>query len=485
MSSLLRFQLISFVYLAVSILSAANTLAEAAPTRPNILILLADNWAYPHASALGDPVVHTPTFDALANEGMLFRNAFCQVPSCSSSRAVLLTGKVSHQLRDAGNLWGHFPKEFETFPLSLAEAGYKVGYTIKGWGPGRYLGERHSRGNPNPAGFKSESFEAFLESIDDSPFCFWFGSHDPHRPWTPDSENLKGLDHSQIAVPGYLPDHEVVRKEMLDYYAEIQRFDMECGMILQLLEGEGKLENTIVIMLGDNGWQMPRGLANVYDAGTHVPLVMQWPGFINGGVTVDTFVSFEDFAPTLFDLLGIRPDWSMTGKSFKNVLTGKTLNHRSEVFLERERHANVRTGNRSYPCRAIRTNDFLWIWNLSPELSPAGDAETYWAVGPFGDIDNSETKSLLLGADDASGLARFRNLAIGMRPEFELYDLKADPWQVNNVSGSRDYRRIERGLRTQVLRWMKATDDPRFAQPKTNVFDQYEYFGSRARIPEK
>ena len=272
---------------------------------------------------------------------------------------------------------------------------------------------------------------------------------------------------------------------MLDYYAEIQRFDMECGMILQLLEGEGKLENTIVIMLGDNGWQMPRGLANVYDAGTHVPLVMQWPGFINGGVTVDTFVSFEDFAPTLFDLLGIRPDWSMTGKSFKNVLTGKTLNHRSEVFLERERHANVRTGNRSYPCRAIRTNDFLWIWNLSPELSPAGDAETYWAVGPFGDIDNSETKSLLLGADDASGLARFRNLAIGMRPEFELYDLKADPWQVNNVSGSRDYRRIERGLRTQVLRWMKATDDPRFAQPKTNVFDQYEYFGSRARIPEK
>ena len=153
--------------LILTILAMPLQAQDASGVKPNILILLGDNWAAPHASILGDASVNTPTFDQIAKNGVLFTNAFCQVPSCSPSRAVLLTGKYAHQLEDAANLWGHFPDELWTFPLALQRSkdAYQVGYMIKGWGPGYYLGERHTKANPNPAGVKSESFEAFLSFV--------------------------------------------------------------------------------------------------------------------------------------------------------------------------------------------------------------------------------------------------------------------------------------------------------------------------------
>lgn len=464
-----------FVSLLTTSLNAENS-------KPNVLILLADNWAAPHASIMGDRSVKTPTFDSIARNGVYFTNAFCQIPSCSPSRAVLLTGRVAHQLEDAANLWGQFPDQQWTFPLALSRssASYQVGYMIKGWGPGRYLGERHTFGKPNPAGFKTESFEAFLETVGDKPFCFWFGSHDPHRPWEAEKEFYRGLDASKVEVPSYLPDHPTVRKEIVDYYAEVQKFDSQCGEIIESLKRVGKYENTIILMLGDNGWQMPRGLANIYDWGTHVPFAIQWPKEIQSGLKADTFVSFEDVGPTLFELIGMDGS-EMVGKSFVGVLQGATVEHRDSVFLERERHANVRADDASYPCRAIRTKDFLWIWNIRPELHPAGDPETHWAVGPFGDIDNSLTKSLLLESDLAPHLQQWRDLAVAKRPEFELYDLRIDPWQINNISGHPDYARHERQLKSEVARWMRRTRDPRAANLKTNIFDRYEYFGRAAK----
>ena len=468
--------------LILTILAMPLQAQDASGVKPNILILLGDNWAAPHASILGDASVNTPTFDQIAKNGVLFTNAFCQVPSCSPSRAVLLTGKYAHQLEDAANLWGHFPDELWTFPLALQRSkdAYQVGYMIKGWGPGYYLGERHTKANPNPAGVKSESFEAFLSSVGEKPFCFWFGSHDPHRPWKADEAYYQGLDEIQVEVPGYLPDHPTVRQEIVDYYAEVQKFDDECGKIIESLKRAGKYENTIILMLGDNGWQMPRGLANVYDWGTHVPLAIQWPGRLKTDMQSETFVSFEDIGPTLFDLMGIK-DRNMTGSSFAGVLTGETQSHRDHVFLERERHANVRADDATYPCRAIRTQDYLWIWNIRPELHPAGDPVTHWAVGPFGDIDNSLTKALLLDADDESPLAKWKELAVGKRPEFELYDLRTDPWQIENVAGHSAYSSVHRQLKSAVMRWMRKTDDPRASELKTRVFDDYEYFGGPAK----
>ena len=459
--------------------------APAKPGRPNVLLLLADNWAWPHASACGDKSVSTPTFDRIAENGVLFRHTFCQVPSCSAARAVLLTGQAMHRLGEAANLWGRFPDRLKVYPGLLAQKGYVVGHTIKGWGPGHYKGKKHT--GINPAGKKYPSFGDFLKKLPgDKPFCFWFGSHDPHQPWNRGAKFRAGLDPARVEVPPYVPDHPVVRNTIVDYYAEVQRFDHECGELLKLLKSRGQLANTLVMMVGDNGWQMPRGLANVYDAGTRVPMAIQWPERIKGGQSLDHFISFEDFAPTFLAAAGLSAPGEMTGSSFLPLVTGTgESSWRSAVFLERERHANVRAGNRSYPCRAIRTKRHLYVRNLEPELWAAGDPKTHWAVGPYGDIDNTPIKELILSQRDKPEIRPFFELGFLKRPAEELYDLSKDPHQMKNVAALAGYAELKRDLTHRLDAWMKATEDPRAGDPALVRFDSYEYFGMPARKKKK
>jgi arylsulfatase A-like enzyme len=339
---------------AILLAALTCTLAHGAG-RPNFLLLMADNWAWPHASAYGDPVVKTPTFDQLAREGMLFRRAYCSVPSCSPARAVLLTGQAAHRLEDAASLHSRFPARLRVFPDALEAAGYAVGYSGKGWGPGKW----DVTGRPrNPAGDPFQSLTHFLDSVAaDKSFCFWMSSRDPHVPWTEGRDFLPTLDRDRLVIPPHLPDDPNVREDLLGYYCEVQNFDRDCGRAVDLLRSRGLLDETAVLMLGDNGWQVPRGLAHMYDLGTHVPLVVRWPKLVRAGAACDAFVSFEDLAPTLLELAGLEPLPEMTGRSLKPLLQGKDSPNRDAVFLERERHAHVRAGNVAYPCRAIRTRD--------------------------------------------------------------------------------------------------------------------------------
>ena len=463
--------------------SAAADTADRSPSRPNILLLLADNWAWPHAGIYGDKSVKTPTFDRIASEGALFTHAFCQVPSCSSARAVLLTGQASHRLEDAANLWGLFPEHVKTYPQLLRKSGYSTGYMVKGWGPGIYHGEKHTK--RNPAGDKFESFDAFLDSVPDgTPFCFWFGSHDPHQPWNRGEEFRSDLDPAKVEVPPYVPDHPIVRQAITDYYAEIQRFDHECDEMLQVLRRRGYLSNTLVVMVGDNGWQMPRGLANVYDAGTRVPMAVHWPGHITGSKKIESFISFEDFAPTFLTSAGVDTPEEMTGQDFSPLGTddGSTQPQwRAMMFLERERHANVRAKHRSYPCRAVRTKEFLYVRNLFPELWPAGDPQEHWAVGPFGDLDNTPIKALILENRQNPEMKLFFELGFAKRPGEELYDLRTDPHQIRNVASDLKYASVKQTLSSRVDNWMKQTDDPRAENTEYRDFDNYPYFGQSAK----
>lgn len=450
-------------------------------TQPNILLLIADNWAWPHAGACGDRSVKTPNFDRLAQRGVLFTHTFCQVPSCSAARAVLLTGQASHRLEDAANLWGLFPEHLNTYPDILRKHGYATGYMIKGWGPGIYRGAKHTR--LNPAGTAYQSFDAFLKQVPaGKPFCFWFGSHDPHQPWNRGDDFRGNLDPNQVEVPPYVPDHPVTRQAITDYYAEVQRFDHECGQMLKLLRQRGQLDNTLIIMLGDNGWQLPRGLANVYDAGTRVPMAIEWPARIKGGQILDSLISFEDVAPTLLAAAGIAPPAEMTGRNFLPLAIGVgNVSWRDALFLERERHANVRAGHQSYPCRAVRTDTFLYVRNLTPELWPAGDPEWHWAVGPYGDLDNTPIKQLILEGKNRAEFKPFFQLGFAKRPAEELYDLQQDPHQLVNVADQAKYTDIKNELSGNLDAWMKTTDDPRAVDPRDPRFDRYPYFGQAAR----
>ena len=476
MSRLVR---LGIVLLAVA-LPPASPSGDAQPpqVRPNIVVLIADDWSHPHAGAYGDAVVKTPTFDRIAREGAVFRNAFVASPSCTPSRASLLTGRAVHQLEEGGNLWGFLPAKFETYPEMPEAAGYFVGFTRKGWGPGDFKTGGRTR---NPAGPQFANFATFIaKAPKDQPFCFWFGSQDPHRPYDKGSGAAAGKSAEQVTVPGFLPDTPDVRSDILDYYYEVERMDREAGDIIRVLEASGQLENTVVVFTSDNGMPFPRAKANLYDGGAHVPLAIRFPPRVKAPVTIDDFVVLTDLAPTLLDAAGVKPQPEMTGRSLFPIATGGKQAGRDRVFLERERHAHVRKDNLSYPARAVRTKDFLYIRNLRPDRWPAGDPEMVFAVGEFGDIDGGPSKETLLAGQSDPAIARYYHLATDKRPPEELYDLRKDPSQLDNVAARPEYARQKRELRASLDRWMRDTGDPRVASDDDR-WDKYPYFGKPGR----
>ena len=458
---------------------ALASIARAADARPNILLAIGDNWAWPHAGALGDHTVRTPVFDRMAREGVLFNHAFCPVPSCSPTRSSLLTGRAAHQLEGAANLWSAFPKKWKVFTDMLRDAGYEVGFTGKGWSPGNFKDFGWAE---NPAGRQFASFDEFMAQRDaNKPFFFWHGNVDTalHR-WRYDADGAPGLDPKSIAVPPMLPDAPEVRADMLAYYGGAERMDKVFGDAIALIEKAGALDNTVVVYTSDNGWQMPRGLANCYDTGTRVPLAIRWGGRLRAGSKSDDFVSLTDFAPTFLELAGLAPTPEMTGRSFADVLHGKpSAVPRDHVFIERERHANVRRSDLSYPIRGIRTKDFLYLRNLRPDRWPAGDPQVWFAVGDYGDVDGSKAKGFILANQDRPEMKRFFELNFAKRPGEELYDLRKDPHQIVNVAGQPAYAAAQRELGDRIDRWMRGTADPR-VDPSYDAWDKYPYFGGPA-----
>ncbi|MHC1762942.1 MAG: sulfatase [Verrucomicrobiia bacterium] len=465
--------------LASLVLLGAIPSAGGAETRPNILFCLADDWGWPHAGAYGDPVVRTPTFDRLAREGVRFNSCFSAAPSCSPSRAAILTGQYPHRLEEGSCLWGFLPKKFPVYTDLLEAAGYVVGCTRKGWGPGNFRDGGYTR---NPAGPQFQNFSEFLKTVPEGkPFCFWFGSQDPHRPYEAGSGARAGLRPDNMVVPPFWPDTAAVRNDVLDYYAEVERFDREVGELLGQLEKLGQLDNTIVVMTGDNGWPFPRCKANLYDGGTRQPLAVRWPARVKGGQVISDFVNLMDLAPTFLEAAGLKPPPEMTGHSFLGLLTGtEKPGSRQTVFLERERHANVRAGDVGYPMRAIRTAEFLYILNFRPERWPAGDPQAHKdPKRAFGDCDDGPTKSEILDHRDDPGIQALFQLCFGKRPAEELFDLRKDPHQVNNVAGQPEYREAQARLRADLLQWMKATADPR-AVKDDDHWDRVPYYGGGA-----
>ena len=455
-----------------------NPTAAAADVRPNILFCLADDWGWPHAGVYGDKVVKTPTFDRLAREGVLFTHAFSAVPSCTASRGAILTGQAAHRLGEGGNLWSFLPKRFKSYADLLEESGYVIGHSRKAWGPGSLPAAGRSR---DPSGPAFRNFGEFLKQRPaGQPFCYWWGSSDPHRAYVKGSGVAAGLKPADVVVPPYLPDTPEVRSDICDYYFAVQRFDRELGEALQQLEATGQASNTLVVVSGDNGWPFPRSKANLYDSGTRQPLAVRWPAHCPAGRVLDDFTVLTDLAPTFLEAGGLRPPPEMTGRSFLGLLTGaEKPGGRQVVFLERERHANVRAGGLGYPIRAMRTTEFLYLHNLRADRWPAGDPQAFKdPPRAFGDCDDGPTKNLIVTGRDQPGLAPFFQLCFSKRPAEELYDLRQDPFQLKNVAGQAQFAETQRKLRARLEQWMKETGDPR-GETDDDRWDTFPYFGGR------
>lgn len=476
----------------VALLTAASTFTSSfgageAEDAPNILFAFADDWGYPHAGIYGDETVRTPTFDRIAREGVLFTHAFVSSPSCTPSRGAVLTGQDFWRLGEAANLHSTLDKDIPVYPDLLESAGYHVGFTRKGWGPGKP--ERGGRAR-NPAGPKFANFEKFLsERPDGAPFCFWFGSVDPHRAYDPALREELGVDPDTVKVPPAFPDVPAVREDIADYYAEVQRFDSEVGEILDTLRDMGELDNTIVVISGDHGMPFPRYKGNVYDSGARVPLAIRWPARVKGARTVTDLVNLTDLAPTFLDAAGVTVPEAMTGRSLTEILTsskdGRVDPSRDRIFFGRERHTPAQEEPLSggYPMRAIRNDRYLYIVNLEPDRWPAGNPDhetTFTENGWLGDVDNGPTKFYMWANRDDPKINPLYDLSFAKRPAEELYDFQKDPDQMKNVVGNSEYIEVKARLREELKEELLRTGDPR-AKGSGEAFDSYPYTG---KIPQ-
>ena len=449
---------------------------------PNILFFIADDWSWLHAGTYGDAVVRTPNLDRLAREGLVFEHAFVSSPSCTPSRAAIATGQHFWRLGAGANLYGPLPAAHPVYADLLEEAGYHVGFTRKGWAPGR-LGERER----NPAGDRYESFDSFLSAREgDAPFAFWFGTHDPHRVYERGSGEASGLVLESIALPGVFPDTPPVRSDVADYYYEVERLDRELGELLALIEAGGMAGNTLVVVTSDNGMPFPRAKGNLYDLGTRVPLVMYWPGVIGEGRRVADLVSLTDLAPTFLEAAGLEPPRAMTGRSLMPILraegSGLADSTRTHVFFGRERHTPAQESPTmgGYPMRAVRTADFLYIYNFHPERWPAGtphEERAFVSGAWLSDTDDSPTKHAVAASD------MLHALAYGKRPGEELYDLSSDPEQVRNLALNAAYAAAKRSLWHLLFDELQATGDLR-VMGRGAFYDRQTYTGGVVRRPD-
>ena len=482
--------------------------------RPNILFVISDDQSFPHASIYGQNWIDTPVFDSIAKKGMLFTNAFSASPGCSPSRAAILTGFNAWQIKDAGTHDSGFPLDYKVYPDILEELGYKVGYTGKGWGPGNWLESGRKR---NPAGDEfnnrkleppttgistndySGNFNDFLAEGDpESPFCFWFGAREPHRPFERGSGLKSGKNPEDVTVPDFLPDVKQVREDLLDYALEIEWFDSELGKMLKRLEELGELSNTIVVVTSDNGMPFPRAKANTYEYGIHVPLAIMWKDRIPSGRIIETPVSLIDLAPTFLEAatdsetIKSRKLYPMEGKSLLNLLLNFPVKNgysRDAVFASRERHSSSRWGNLTYPQRAIRTQDFLYIQNIKPERWPAGAPQKYNSDGSLGpmhdayhDIDGSPTFDYMVTHRSDFKILPFFNLAVAKRPDEELYDIKNDPFCLVNLVSDSDYAPEVLELKKALTNYLIETGDPR-ATGNGAVYENYIRYSQIRKFP--
>lgn len=442
--------------------------------RPNILLCMADDWGWPHAGVYGDAAVDTAAFDRIAKEGVLFTHAYVSSPSCTPSRNALITGQQFYRLEQGASLWSTLDVAYPNFMHMLRDSGYEIGHWRKAWGPGNFKKGGYTE---HPCGPNSK-FTDFMKSRDKSkPFCFWFGTSDPHRGYKKGSGVESGIDLEKVRVPSFYPDTPEVRSDIADYYFEVQRWNNDVGKALELLEAAGELENTIVVMSGDHGMPFPRCKANLYDWGARVPLAIRWGKRVPKNRTVTDFVSLTDLAPTFLQAAGVPIPAEMTGGSLMDSLTsklqGRVDSKRNSIVFGRERHtpAQAKPSNNGYPSRAIRTDKWLLVLNLTPERWPVGVPEgSTHPMGSFSDCDNGPTKQQIMSAPDSIPY----QLCFGKRSAVELYDCLADPEQIHNLAQDEKYAETVERLRAQLVSYLEATGDPRFTD-KPVRFEEYRY----------
>ncbi|KAL6261970.1 hypothetical protein P5V15_007053 [Pogonomyrmex californicus] len=477
------------------IIFLSNTNGKNAPQK-NVLLLLADDAGFEMRSYL-NKICQTPNLDKLAKESLLFNNAYTSVSSCSPSRSAILTGLPSHQNGMYGLHHGihHFNSfnNIQSLPKILKRNNIRTGI----------IGKKHvgpSNVYPFDFAYTEENnsilqvgrnityikllVREFLSQNKTQPFFLYVAFHDPHRCGHSHPEygnfcekfgngdvgmgtipdwNPIYYQWEQVKVPYYIQNTEAARRDIAAQYTTISRLDKGVGLVLEELKNAGFKDNTLVIYTSDNGIPFPNGRTNLYDSGLAEPMMISSPiqGHRKNSVTY-SMTSLLDIVPTILDWFNITymdqdsdemPSLQLTGKSLIPLLHKEPVENNTAIFASQTHHEVTMY----YPMRAIRTKRHKLIHNINYKMPFPIDQDFY--VSPtFQDILNRTRHH--------QPLPWYKTLKkYYQRPEWELYDLKYDPEELNNIAFKPSMKSVLIGLQKRLFNWLKTTKDPWLCAP--------------------
>ncbi|MCH2611463.1 MAG: sulfatase [Pirellulales bacterium] len=457
---------------ALAVLAFALTcLSESVQSqRPNILLIVSEDNG-PELGCYGDPYAQTPHLDQLASDGICFKRAFVPQSGCSQSRASFLTGLYPHQHGQIGlATWGFrlYNKNIPNLPRLLKKVGYRTGI----------IGKLHI--NPASAfpfdmheipsaNFQRNDLMRYAKvasefiSADDTPFFLSVNYPDAHDPWI---DQIDGLPEVPLvaAVVNPMPymgvDSPALRELVAGYYNCMSRLDSLIGDLLNVLEESGKAENTIVIYIGDHGADMLRGKRTCFEGGLRIPMIVKWPGRMSPGNRLQ-MVTTLDLMPTLLTAAGAPAIESLPGKDLQPLFDGDNpaaSGWREYLFAEYHTHA---AAPNYFPQRSVRSDRYKLILTLLPDMNHPDYQDTIRKL--HGDHERRDSKyqlDLPRIIDAALPVVRKAYRAMRAPPKIQLYDLKEDPFEFNNLATSSDHIKIKDELMRALKQWRQATADP-------------------------
>ncbi|MHA1678707.1 MAG: sulfatase family protein, partial [Promethearchaeota archaeon] len=386
--------------------------------------------------------LNTPNIDKLAAKGIKFTNYFCTAPQCSPSRGSIQTSLYPHQngLMGLANLGWNLPNFNKTLPIYLRENGYST----------HLVGLQHETNHVEDLGYDDVSkrmkdykysiknvIPAFIEFLknhdkDKKPFYVNVGTIESHRPFIVWNDPVSP---SKVKVPPFLPDNEMIREDLGQFYGAVEIVDKGIGEILAFLEDSPLFDNTLFIYTTDHGIAFPRAKCTLYDPGLKTSLIMSLPSseYFSGGKVFNQMISNIDLLPTILDLIKAQILKSLEGKSFLKVLMGESDSFREFIFAEKTFHEIYD------PIRGIRTERYKYIYNFKP-------LDTLYQV----------PRDISMGLSGKCMKDHYNN----PRLTEELYDLENDPNEFANLSENSDYNDIKESLKKKLFEWMRRTNDP-------------------------
>ena len=430
--------------------------SEKTENKPNFIVFIADDVSWDDLRAYGNEYVKTPNIDSLSSEGLVFKNMYLTTSSCSPSRNSIITGRYPHNT-GAPELHSQPPMEMTTVAEALKEGGYYTALSGK-----FHMGAYARRGfnliiedkKLNGLGGEQQWVKTLEDRPKNKPFFMWYASIDAHRSWG--ENNFSGThDPEALTPPEYLVNDYLTKQDLGNYYDEITRFDYYIGKVVATLKKQKVYENTVIIVMADNGRPFPHSKTRLNDQGVKTPFILTYKKDKISGET-QSLISAIDIAPTILEYAGIEIGENYQGKSFKKVLENPDTPFRNYIFAEHNWH--------DYEAheRMVRSKDFMYIENNRNQFAQRGPL----------DAINSDSYASLLAQLQTGEISEIqKEIFLSPRPKREFYDMEKDVFQRENLIEEKSYQEAIQHLQSILEKWKIVTGD---SQPDEITKDWYE-----------